>query len=74
MERRIEILFPVLSPALIFRLKEILSVTLQDNVKAREQNSNGEYHYVEKESREPTVQSQLLFFEWASRFIEEDEE
>jgi polyphosphate kinase len=74
MEKRIEIMFPVYEPILKKRLHAILQLILQDNVKAREQDSSGYYHYVEPASGEPAINSQLVLFEWASRFLDMNNE
>lgn len=74
MEKRIEIMFPVYEPILKKRLHAILQLILQDNVKAREQDSSGYYHYVEPAAGEPAVNSQLVLFEWASRFLDMNNE
>lgn len=63
MEKRIEILFPIISTRLQKRIKHILQITLQDNVKARVQDKYGNYHYVQKERNEVCIQSQLIFHE-----------
>ncbi|TWI57776.1 RNA degradosome polyphosphate kinase [Halalkalibacter nanhaiisediminis] len=74
MEKRIEILFPVLSQKSKYRIKEILEITLLDNTKAREQSKDGNYAYVERQSHEQPIQSQLYFYEMAARFTEGDDE
>ena len=58
MDRRIEILFPIFEGPLKQRIKNILALTLKDNVKARIQNKQGIYHYVIKKQNEPTINSQ----------------
>ncbi|ARK29355.1 RNA degradosome polyphosphate kinase [Halalkalibacter krulwichiae] len=73
MEKRIEILFPILSTQNKQRIKEILTLTLADNKKAREQNSDGSYNYVEKQHHEQPIQSQLEFHKLASRFTKSEE-
>jgi len=74
MEKRIEILFPVLSQKSKDRIKEILEITLLDNTKAREQSKDGNYAYVKRQSHEQPIQSQLYFYEMAARFTEGDDE
>ena len=46
MVKRVEILFPVLAPAIKKRVMEILEIELQDNVKARDINktNTNKYH------------------------------
>ncbi|UOE95699.1 RNA degradosome polyphosphate kinase [Alkalihalobacillus sp. LMS39] len=72
MEKRIEILFPVFSPRIKARIKQILDITLQDNMKARLQDKFGRYLYVERKPNEQPVQSQLTFYDMAAQFSEED--
>ncbi|MDT8861757.1 RNA degradosome polyphosphate kinase [Alkalihalobacillus sp. MEB130] len=67
MEKRIEILFPIISMKNKERVKEILTITLQDNTKSRKQNADGSYKYIERTSHQQPIQSQLLFHEMASR-------
>jgi polyphosphate kinase len=73
MEKRIEILLPIFAEHLKKRIINILSIMLADNVKAREQDENGDYHYVRRLGGEPEVDSQLLLFNMAYR-VSEDEE
>jgi len=47
-ENRVEIAFPIYDKKLKERIKQILSIYLGDNVKAREQDQYGCYAYVEK--------------------------
>ncbi|WP_078428832.1 RNA degradosome polyphosphate kinase [Alkalihalobacterium alkalinitrilicum] len=71
MEKRIEILFPIYSPNIKQRIIEVLNITLKDNVKAREQDKTGHYHYVACHNGETPIQSQLAFYEMAARFNED---
>ncbi|WP_027408313.1 RNA degradosome polyphosphate kinase [Anoxybacteroides tepidamans] len=73
MEKRIEILFPILTQQLKKRIIKILEVLLSDNVKAREQDKNGDYYYVKRDENEEEIDSQLLLFTTAYR-VREDEE
>jgi polyphosphate kinase len=73
MEKRIEILFPVISETNKNRIKEILNITLKDNTKTRQQNADGSYRYVERPTHAQPIQSQLQFHEIASRFTESEE-
>ncbi|WP_368504778.1 RNA degradosome polyphosphate kinase [Alkalihalophilus sp. As8PL] len=74
MEKRIEILFPILNASIKKRIKEILDITLLDNTKAREQDSDGTYHYVKKADTETSVQSQLTFYEQSFKHAESFDE
>ncbi|MCL6585698.1 MAG: RNA degradosome polyphosphate kinase [Anoxybacillus sp.] len=73
MEKRVEILWPIFSKQLKKRVLKILSLLLSDNVKAREQDEQGEYHYVQRKEGEPEIDSQLCLFQMAYR-VSEDEE
>ncbi|MFJ5769686.1 RNA degradosome polyphosphate kinase [Psychrobacillus sp. NPDC093180] len=68
MVKRVEILFPVLAPAIKKRVMEIIDIELQDNVKARIQDSEGIYHYKEVDGKR--INSQRIFLEKASSHIQ----
>lgn len=72
-EKRVEIAFPIYTPELKERLKQILHILLLDNVKAREQDQNGHYFYVKKDPNKEEVYSQMTFFDLAYQ-VGEDEE
>jgi polyphosphate kinase len=59
MENRVEILFPIFDYQLKNRVQKWLSLWLADNVKAREQDQEGNYHYVKRTENEPRINSQL---------------
>ncbi|WCK54719.1 RNA degradosome polyphosphate kinase [Aneurinibacillus sp. Ricciae_BoGa-3] len=61
MERRVEILFPIEAKRLKQRLKDILVVYLQDNIKARQLNTDGSYTHVVPAEGETRVNSQIHF-------------
>ena len=65
LERRIELMTPIFDDAIAQRLKEILSIQLKDNVKARELLPNGEYKKVEREPNKPKINSQIIMEEYA---------
>ena len=71
MEKRIEILFPIIDETIKKRVKHILDITLQDNVKAREQNKDGNYSYVKKKEQDIEIQSQLIFYQMAAKYFED---
>lgn len=73
MEKRVEILFPIFDGAIKKRINGILASALADNVKAREQDETGEYHYVTREQGEPIIDSQLLLFDKAYHVLEDEE-
>ncbi|MBO1003905.1 RNA degradosome polyphosphate kinase [Pseudogracilibacillus auburnensis] len=59
MVRRVEILFPIYHGMLQERLIHFLKLQLSDNVKARYQDQEGHYHYVEKNPMGRIIDSQL---------------
>lgn len=60
--RRVEVMFPLIEPALKQRmLKRILPTLLEDNVKAREMQSDGTYRRVVREPDAPPLRAQLRF-------------
>lgn len=69
MDKRVEILFPVLSPTIKKRIVDILNLELHDNVKARIQSSDGKYYF--KEQIEEAINSQRLLLEKATKHIRE---
>lgn len=73
MEKRVEILFPIFAEHLKKRIMKILAILLADNVKARQQDKNGDYHYVKRAEAEQEIDSQLWLFNMAYR-VSEDEE
>ena len=73
MEKRVELLFPIYEAEVKNRIKEVLEITLQDNFKAREQHSDGSYHYVEKQSGEKPISSQMELFKLAYNVMEDEE-
>jgi polyphosphate kinase len=72
MEKRIEILFPIIDERIKVRIKEILELTIKDNVKARQQDKDGNYSYVKKRDHEINVQSQLIFYHMAAKYFEDN--
>ncbi|MBH0228613.1 RNA degradosome polyphosphate kinase [Halobacillus yeomjeoni] len=73
MVKRVELLFPVFDSDHKNRLKEILSIMLKDNVKAREQQGDGTYRYVQPTEGDRKINSQLLIFDKAYRVLEDEE-
>lgn len=61
---RVEILFPVLDKEMMVRIRDdILNITLNDNVKARELKSDGTYVLRKRASGEKKLRSQEWFLE-----------
>ena len=59
MIKRVEILFPIYDESIKSRLLDIMDIELNDNKKARIQQSNGEYVYVDNDE-EPLSSQQAL--------------
>jgi len=74
MEKRVEILFPIFEGKLKKKLKHLLSLQLSDNLKAREQDNEGVYHYIQKKENEPNIDSQAILIENSKLVIEDVEE
>ncbi|WP_158735084.1 RNA degradosome polyphosphate kinase [Alteribacillus sp. YIM 98480] len=74
MDKRIEIMFPILDYTLKERLRNVLKLTLSDNIKARVQDKTGIYEYVLRHAEEKPLESQLAFFEMASQWKEYEDE
>lgn len=64
MIKRVEILFPILSPSIKKRILSILELELKDTVKARVQDSSGVYHYKKADTK---LHAQQLFMEYAKK-------
>ncbi|MGM0873398.1 MAG: RNA degradosome polyphosphate kinase [Bacillota bacterium] len=73
MEKRVEILFPIFDGDIKMRVNSILANDLANNVKAREQDENGDYHYVVRNNDDPVIDSQLLLFAEAYQVMEDEE-
>nr|WP_256235012.1 RNA degradosome polyphosphate kinase [Bacillus sp. EB600] len=73
MDRRVEILFPIFEGDSKIRLKEALASALADNVKAREQDVDGRYHYVSRGKTDPEIESQIVLFDKAYQVMEDEE-
>ena len=69
-ERRVEVAAPLLDRSIADRAVEIFETMLRDNVKAREQGSDGIYHHVEPKQGEPRLNSQIYFYEQAYKAAE----
>jgi polyphosphate kinase len=64
--RRVELMFPLIEPALKRRmLQRILPTLLGDNVKAREMQPDGTYRRVPRESDAPPLRAQMRFLQEA---------
>ncbi|RXI99428.1 RNA degradosome polyphosphate kinase [Anaerobacillus alkaliphilus] len=72
MEKRVEILFPINEDRLKKRIKDILEITIRDNVKARQQDKDGTYKYIKKGVHDLEIQSQLIFYRLAAKYFEDN--
>lgn len=72
-EKRVELAFPVNDHLLKDAIKNILDISLADNVKAREQDEHGNYSYVSRNPEEEEINSQFIFCQMANQ-VGEDEE
>ncbi|WP_239711003.1 MULTISPECIES: RNA degradosome polyphosphate kinase [unclassified Mammaliicoccus] len=60
MIKRVEILFPILDPKVVSRLKDILNLQLNDGLKGRIQNSDGNYQYNDAGNKHMNSQEMLM--------------
>jgi polyphosphate kinase len=51
LDRRVELLFPVEDSKIKERIKDILEITLSDNVKSRIMLANGEYRHIDRRGK-----------------------
>ncbi|MCS7269581.1 MAG: polyphosphate kinase 1 [Gemmataceae bacterium] len=61
--RRVEVVFPIEQPDLKQRVIDILTITLADNVKARQLMPDGTYRRLSPAAGQPAVRSQFRFLE-----------
>ncbi|WP_407270848.1 RNA degradosome polyphosphate kinase [Radiobacillus sp. PE A8.2] len=73
MVKRVELMFPIYQRNIKMRIHKILAITLKDNVKAREQFSDGTYHYVAVSPNAEIVNSQMVLYNMANRVLEDEE-
>ncbi|WLR52099.1 RNA degradosome polyphosphate kinase [Bacillus tianshenii] len=73
MIKRVEILFPIYDREIKARVKKIMNIMLEDNVKAREQGEHGMYHYVQRQPGEKRVNSQMVLYDMAYNVAEDEE-
>ena len=70
MEKRVEILFPIFEGRLKKKVKNFLDLELSDNMKSREQDKHGVYHYVKKGENEREMDSQAILMEESNDITE----
>ncbi|UJL48308.1 RNA degradosome polyphosphate kinase [Virgibacillus sp. NKC19-16] len=73
MEKRVELSFPIYERCVKDQVKEILSIILSDNQKAREQESDGSYHYVKPSPGEKKINSQMALYDMAYHVMDDEE-
>lgn len=73
LNNRIEILFPILDKRVKGQVWDILELGLKDNVKAREQDEEGNYGYVRRIEGQAVIDSQMELFERAYQVAEDEE-
>lgn len=71
LDRRVEIVFPVVDEDLKKRINDILNLTLADNVNARYQNGNAVYTHADTFGDERDINSQLELARLAKERIDE---
>ncbi|APU70015.1 polyphosphate kinase 1 [Christiangramia flava] len=64
LNRRIEVISPILDEEIRQEFKDILTIQLNDNVKARIQDSEEKNEYVQRASGEPEIRSQYQIYEY----------
>ena len=72
LDKRVEIIFPVLDDKLKDKAYHILELELADNVKSRIMDENGNYVRIDKRGKE-VVNSQLIFCEEAKKYSPKEE-
>jgi polyphosphate kinase len=73
MEKRVEILFPIVDTSIKIRITKVLNTLLSDNVKAREQAETGYYDYVQSKEDAKDNDAQMTIYKMAYR-VSDDEE
>lgn len=72
LDKRVEIIFPVLDDKLKDKAYHILELELADNVKSRIMDENGNYVRIDKRGKE-VVNSQLIFCDEAKKYSPKEE-
>lgn len=73
MIKRVELMFPIYEQSIKERIKNILEISMRDNVKAREQSSDGTYHYITAGPDEDPYDSQLILYNMAYQVMDDEE-
>ena len=72
LDRRIEVLTPILDEDVFQELKDILYIQLKDNVKARVLDAEDTNQRVEKVIGEPDIRSQYAIYDYLQTKLNED--
>lgn len=64
LDRRIEVISPILDPDIQQEFKDILNIQLKDNVKARIQDSEESNCYVDRKKGEKKIRSQYVIYDY----------
>ncbi|WP_343486252.1 polyphosphate kinase 1 [Allomuricauda sp. d1] len=72
LDKRVEVLAPILDPNVFAELKDILQLQLNDNVKARVIDAEDSNTLVEKRNNEPEIRSQYAIYEYLKAKLDED--
>ncbi|MEM9075939.1 MAG: polyphosphate kinase 1 [Bacteroidota bacterium] len=72
LDRRIEVLTPILDQDVFQELKDILNIQLSDNVKARILDAKDTNQKIAKQSNEPEVRSQYAIYDYLKAKLNED--
>lgn len=67
LDRRIEVLSPVLDEDIKKEFKEILNIQLNDNVKARIQDASESNKYIERKKNQKAIRSQYEIYEYLKK-------
>ncbi|WP_404458374.1 RNA degradosome polyphosphate kinase [Oceanobacillus kapialis] len=73
MQKRVELLFPIYEQPVKNRVKEVLEISLADNMNAREQRNDGTYYKVQADAGEKQVDSQMMLYEKAYNVLDDEE-
>jgi polyphosphate kinase len=71
LDHRVEATCPILDPLIRKELKDIITIQLQDNVKARILDNNLSNNYVKADDGEPRVRSQYETYYYLHNKIEQ---
>ncbi|RCW62986.1 RNA degradosome polyphosphate kinase [Saliterribacillus persicus] len=73
MVKRVELMFPIFEGHIKTRIKDILDLMLNDNVKARIQDAEGNYTHLKHMEAEVETDSQMALYRQAYRVMEDEE-